>query len=132
MLNITIPLNPIPKKNNTKIITNRATGRPMVIQSDRYRQYEKDCALFLQKHSRRDPIEEPVNLRCLFYRKDRRGIDLINLLEAIQDILVKYGVLKDDNSKIVASTDGSRVFYDKKNPRTEIYIERSGENEDHV
>ena len=99
----------------------------MVIQSDRYRQYEKDCALFLHKHSRRDPIEEPVNLRCLFYRQDRRGIDLVNLLEAIQDILVKYSVLKDDNSKIVASTDGSRVLYDKQHPRTEIYIERSEE-----
>mgnify|MGYP000923024795 CR=1 FL=1 len=132
MLNITIPLNPIPKKNNTKIITNRATGKPMVIQSDRYRQYEKDSALFLRKHSRRDPIEEPVNLKCLFYRKDRRPIDLVNLLEAIQDILVKYDILKDDNSKIVASTDGSRVLYDKDNPRTEIYIERSEGFEGHV
>jgi len=51
----------------------------------------------------------------------------VNLLEAIQDILVKYDILKDDNSKIVASTDGSRVLYDKQNPRTEIYIERSEE-----
>lgn len=132
MLNITIPLNPIPKKNNTKIITNRATGRPMVIQSDRYRQYEKDSAIFLRRHSRREPIEEPVNLKCLFYRKDRRPIDLVNLLEAIQDILVKYDILKDDNSKIVASTDGSRVLYDKENPRTEIFIERSEGVEGHV
>ena len=129
MLNITIPLNPIPKKNSTKIITNKATGRPMVIQSDRYRQYEKDSAIFLRKYSRQDPIDEPVNLKCLFYRKDRRPIDLINLLEAIQDILVKYGILKDDNSNIVASTDGSRVFYDKENPRTEIVIERIGANQ---
>lgn len=129
MLNITIPLNPIPKKNSTKIITNKATGRPMVIQSDRYRQYEKDSAIFLRKYSRQDPIDEPVNLKCLFYRKDRRPIDLINLLEAIQDILVKYGILKDDNSNIVASTDGSRVFCDKENPRTEIVIERIGANQ---
>ena len=129
MVNITIPLNPIPKKNSTKIITNKATGRPMVIQSDRYRQYEKDSAIFLRKYSRQDPIDEPVNLKCLFYRKDRRPIDLINLLEAIQDILVKYGILKDDNSNIVASTDGSRVFYDKENPRTEIVIERIGANQ---
>jgi len=101
----------------------------MVIQSDRYRQYEKDSAIFLRKYSRQDPIDEPVNLKCLFYRKDRRPIDLINLLEAIQDILVKYGILKDDNSNIVASTDGSRVFYDKENPRTEIVIERIGANQ---
>jgi hypothetical protein len=39
-------------------------------------------------------------------------------------VLVKYGAIIDDNSLIVASMDGSRVYYDKDNPRTEIYIER--------
>jgi Holliday junction resolvase RusA-like endonuclease len=53
----------------------------------------------------------------------RRKCDLTNLNEALHDILVKCGVLKDDNSKIVAATDGSRVLYDKQNPRTEVYIE---------
>ena len=123
MLSITIPLNPITKKNSQRIIKNRATGRPLIIQSETYKQYEKDCGFFLAKFSGRDPIDEPINLKCLFYRKDRRGVDLSNCLEAIQDILKKYGVIKDDNHKIVASVDGSRVLYDKKNPRTEIYIE---------
>ena len=46
-----------------------------------------------------------------------------NLMAATHDILVKYGVLADDNRDIIASVDGSRVHYDKKNPRTEIEIE---------
>ena len=45
-----------------------------------------------------------------------------NLLEAIDDIMVKAGLLVDDNFTIIQSHDGSRVFYDKNNPRTEIRI----------
>ena len=36
---------------------------------------------------------------------------------------MKARVLEDDNSKIVAAHDGSRVDYDKQNPRVEIWIE---------
>ena len=46
----------------------------------------------------------------------------MNLLEAVDDILVKYGVLKDDNFKIIKSHDGSTVEVDRKRPRTEIEI----------
>jgi Holliday junction resolvase RusA-like endonuclease len=52
----------------------------------------------------------------------RRKVDLVNLLEATHDILVKYEVLADDNSGIIYSVDGSRVMYDKENPRTEVEI----------
>jgi Holliday junction resolvase RusA-like endonuclease len=52
----------------------------------------------------------------------RGTVDLVNLLEATCDMLRHYGVIKDDDSSIVASHDGSRVYYDKLNPRTEITI----------
>ena len=45
-----------------------------------------------------------------------------NLLEAIDDVLVKYQVLKDDDSKIIVSHDGSRVLFDPDRPRTEVTI----------
>jgi Holliday junction resolvase RusA-like endonuclease len=51
-----------------------------------------------------------------------RRVDLTNLLEALNDILVKYGVIEDDNSNVVVSVDGSRVLYDKENARTEVEI----------
>ena len=57
----------------------------------------------------------------------KRKVDLNNLLEATTDMLVHYKVIEDDNSNIVVSHDGSRVFYDKENPRTEIYFERNEE-----
>lgn len=53
----------------------------------------------------------------------RRRVDLCNLHEALCDVLVTFGVVQDDNCKIIASMDGSRVLYDKENPRTEVYIE---------
>ena len=40
----------------------------------------------------------------------------------VHDILTKYDIIEDDNRDIVASTDGSRVYYDKENPRVEIEI----------
>lgn len=59
----------------------------------------------------------------LYYMATRRKVDLANLIEATCDILVTAGVLADDNSRIVAAHDGSRVDYDKQNPRVEIWIE---------
>jgi Holliday junction resolvase RusA-like endonuclease len=52
----------------------------------------------------------------------RRRTDLVNLHEALCDTLVHHKVVKDDNSGIIVSMDGSRVLYDKENPRTEITI----------
>ena len=49
----------------------------------------------------------------------------MNLLAAVDDLLVEAGIIADDNSKIVVSHDGSRVLYDKENPRTEITITRA-------
>ena len=53
----------------------------------------------------------------------KRKCDLTNLLEAVDDVLVKHGIVADDNYTIIESHDGSRVLYDKENPRTEIYID---------
>ena len=121
MIKFTIPLPPVTKKNSQQIIINKATGRPMIIQSKRYREYEKGCGWFIQ--GKGGKITEPVTVNCLFYMPTKRRVDLTNLLNAILDILVKYEVIADDNSNIVYSTDGSRVLYDKENPRTEVTIE---------
>ena len=115
-----IPLNPKTKKNNQKIIRNPRTKSPMIVQNEAYKRYERDSGWFLKKPS--SPISQPVQVKCLFYRENAIRCDLTNLLEAIDDILVKYGILADDNFKVIASHDGSRVFIDKEHPRTEIYI----------
>ena len=68
------------------------------------------------------PIECMVNVKCLFYMQTRRKVDQLNLLATVDDLLVEMKILADDSCRIVAGHDGSRVFYDKENPRTEIII----------
>ena len=97
--------------------------------SAQYKQYERDAAWFIPRLPRGASITEPVNVKCLFYMPTRRKVDLTNLLEAIDDIMVKTGLLADDNSEIVQSHDGSRVLYDKARPRTEIIITKNEVNE---
>lgn len=74
-----------------------------------------------------ETINYPVNIKYLFYRQNRKRCDLNGLIQAIDDILVKYKVIEDDNFNIVQSHDGCRVLIDKENPRTEIEITKVGE-----
>ena len=121
MLKITIPLTPVSKKNSQQILINKATGRPFVMPSKNYKEYEKNAGWYIDKKHLN--INVPVNIKCLFYMPTKRRVDLANLVSAAMDVLVHYGVIEDDNSNVVVSNDGSRVLYDKENPRTEIYIE---------
>lgn len=66
--------------------------------------------------------KKPLNMQCVYYMPTRHRVDLVNLLEATCDILVAADVIEDDNCKIIASHDGSRVLYDKTNPRVEITL----------
>lgn len=117
---IIIGLPPVTKKNSQQILYNKATNRAFIAPSAKYKAYEKACAAFVHKDG--EPIDYPVNIQCDYYMPTHRRVDLCNLLEATCDILVKYEVLADDNSNIVAAHDKSRVYYDKDNPRTEVII----------
>lgn len=122
MIEITVPLAPITKKNSMRIMHSSKTGKPFIMPSQKYMDYEAEAVWYCIGAGVRCPIEEPVEVKCLFYMPTRRRVDLTNLLESIDDVLVKSGVLKDDHSGIIVSHDGSRVLYDKDNPRTEVYI----------
>ena len=117
----TIPTAPVSKKNSQRIVTNHKTGKPFIIQSAKYEDYEATASYFLQPKPKK-PIDYPVTVKCTFWMPTRRKVDKSNLEAAIHDILVKYGILDDDNRDVLASTDGSRVYYDKTNPRVEIEI----------
>lgn len=121
MISFKILGRPITKKNSQQIAINKRTGKPFIRQSDKYRAYEAAAGYFIPADKRK-AIDYPVNVRCIYYMPDKRRVDLVNLLEATNDILVKYDVLKDDNCNIVVSHDGSRVRCDKENPRVEIEI----------
>lgn len=118
-ITFTIPISPVTKKNHSAIVTNKKTNRPFLLPSKQFMGYEKECLKYLPKI---DKIDYGINIKCHFYMPTKRKCDLTNLLQAIDDILVKGGVIEDDNCTIVVAHDGSRVFYDKEHPRTEVII----------
>ena len=120
MIEFAIMLPPISKKNSQQIMVNRATGKPFIMPSKQFKEYER--AALLQIPQIHEPIGFPCNIRCLFYMPTHRKCDLTNMLEAIDDIMVRAGLLADDNFTIIESHDGSRILYDKENPRTEVQI----------
>ena len=119
-MKITIPVVPRSKKNSQQIIINPRTKRPIIIQSKLYTNFERECGLYLKKY--KSNIDYSINLKIEFYVPDKRRRDIANYIEAIQDILVKYEVLKDDNYNIIYSLDGTRLYVDKEKPRVEIEI----------
>ena len=82
----TIDVCPRSKKNSSQIIFLK--GRPMLIPSKLYRQFEKDCLKVIDKKYRQN-IDYPVNIKAIFYMQTKRKVDLTNLLEALDDMLVK-------------------------------------------
>lgn len=119
-MKIIIPVIPRSKKNSQQIISNLKTKRPMIIQSKLYANFERECGLYLKRY--KSNIDYSINLKIDFYVPDKRRRDIANYIEAIQDILVKYEVIKDDNYNIITSLDGTRMYIDKENPRVEIEI----------
>lgn len=128
MIEFTVPVRPATKKNSGQIIpihTKNGKIRHILLPSKQYQEFEKQCLPFLiNVKNQAGVVNYPVNMACVFFCETRRSIDLPNLLNAIDDACVKSGLILDDNRDIIASHDGSRVFYDKFNPRIEIKITR--------
>ena len=125
-MTIVIPGRPVTKKNHSQIAYNSGTGRMFIAPSKQYKAYEEAAGWHIPCKGQK--LNERYNLKCVYYMPTRHRVDLANLIAATCDILVHYGVLEDDNSNIVVSHDGSRVLYDKQNPRAEITITKIEED----
>lgn len=113
---------PRTKKNHGQSVTLK-NGRRLMLPSKAYVAFEKAVLEQLDKNPVvKEPISEPINLKCIFYKDKAYRSDLVGYLQAIQDALVKAGVLEDDNSYIVDTVDGSRVELDREYPRIEVTI----------
>lgn len=121
MIEFTLPVRPATKKNSGQIVMR---GKyPVLLPSKQYLAFEKECLPYLNYvKSTVGIINYPVNIQYHFFTETKRKIDLTNLLNAIDDAMVKSGFIIDDNRDIIAAHDGSRVFHDKFNPRIEITI----------
>lgn len=123
-----IPGRAVSKKNSLQMAVNKTTGRTFPVQSKAYKAYEKRAKDSLKPMGK--PINSPVNVKCTYWiKKNKDGsipktkVDLVNLLGATCDVLVKYKILEDDNCQIVAGHDGSRVIYTEGDEYTDVEIE---------
>lgn len=121
MIKLSIPIAPVTKKNSQRIVKS-GDGRYYIRPSKAFEAYQKAASVFIPGKLRTG-LRGCYNVKCVYYMPTRRKVDLVNLLEATCDVLIHYNVLEDDNSRIIRSHDGSRVEYDKENPRVEIEIE---------
>lgn len=121
-MKFTIYGNPVTKKNHGRIVQKKTiNGKtiPIMLPSEAYVKYEKEAKQYLPKIN---TIDYPIILKCNYFMETKRMCDLVNLIQATCDILVKYKIVEDDNYSIISSFDGSSVSYDKENPRAEIEI----------
>lgn len=114
-MKFTIPFEIKTKKNSSRVI--KSKGRTIVLPSKQYTDFEKKALPYCPKLR----IDYPIMIKAVFYMSSKRRIDLNNAL-AFTDLLTKAGTIVDDNCKIVVGFDGSRIDYDKDNPRIEVEI----------
>lgn len=103
--------------------------KQFVRQGAAHSKYAFDSAQFLNPRPK-EPIEGEIHIVYILYMQTKRRVDDLNLYASLDDILVHEKILKDDCIKYIRCRDGSRVLYDKENPRAEIYIYRYKEEED--
>jgi hypothetical protein len=131
-----IPLDPRTKKNHMTIA---GTGpkcpkcgkrrKQFVRQGAAHSKYAFESAQYLNPRPK-VPIDGQIHIVYVLYMQTKRRVDDLNLYASLDDILVHEKILTDDSIKYIRNRDGSRVLYDKENPRAEIYIYRYAEEED--
>jgi hypothetical protein len=67
-------------------------------------------------------INKPVYIKYKIRFPDNKRYDLSNKIEWINDLLVDYWVLEDDNHKIIQMMNITSMWVDRENPRAEIQI----------
>ena len=113
-------------KPRTKKNSLQKTKSGHIIPSKAYREYEEACMWQISQKMRLS-ISGRYNMKALYfmtidYANTKAVIDLTGLLQATCDILAKARVIEDDNCRVIAGFDGSRVLHDKSNPRVEITL----------
>lgn len=120
-LSLTLPGSIRSKKNSKQVIMiggKHQPKRPALIPSKAYSEWEKQARAHAWSQAIITPLSCPVWVEAHFYCKGQLP-DLSGACESIGDCL--EGILYQ-NDKQIFSWDGSRVFHDLKNPRTEVTV----------
>ena len=101
------------------------TGR-YLIKSKATQQYIKDSKQEYLDNTNKflkmlEGVDKPYKIEFTFIRKSKHRFDYINAAQIVQDLMVKYDWLEDDNMMEMKPFFGD-YKYDKENPGTIIKI----------
>lgn len=118
-ITLTVPYPP--NANNLKAIFTPPRGRARMITSKKGREYFKAVAALMLQLGSPSLGDAPVHMDIQVYRPDRRKRDLSNVRKALEDALVKAGVIADDD-QIVSDSGSKRHPPDRANPRVVVTL----------
>ena len=109
----------IPSKKNSRWTTKQGYSLP----SKKYMDWEREqMSLLFGQWVEKNGISHPIMIEYSFWFPDARKTDLSNKVEGINDLLVKYGYLEDDNCTVIKKMILSYKGIDRDDPRCEILI----------
>jgi Holliday junction resolvase RusA-like endonuclease len=118
MWQLVIHGNPATKKTSNRLF--RVRGRTVVAPSAVHDNWFRRALPEVKAAWRRAPLTEPVSVKALFFRADGRRVDLVNLMQALADLLERGGVVKND--QLIRAWDRSRLLRDPNDPRIELVV----------
>ena len=116
----------VPSSKNSKIFTR---GRKLIWSkaASLYRKNSKESFILNREHflSMLNGKEKPYIICFHFVRATKHKYDFVNVVQTIQDLMVEYGYIEDDNIDIMLPfpliINNKYSSYNKENPG--VYIE---------
>lgn len=95
------------------------------IPSKNYQVWEKEQMKYLSSIGLpKLAIDTPIEIEYLFRFPDKRATDLSNKIESVNDMLVKYWYLYDDNCTIISKFTAKFCWVDRESPRVDLIIKK--------
>lgn len=107
-----------PSQKNRKKMS-YSGGVPRLYTEKSVKDWQESAADQLRAY--KGQADSKVSIAYMFYVKDNRRRDLSNMIQSVEDALVKAGLLKDDSWQHV-SIAGADAEIDAESPRAELWI----------
>lgn len=108
-------------KNGKNVGVNPRTGRVFVTSNKIVKAWQDQASKQLKNY--RGTAEGPLFIMMVFYNGDKRKRDMDNQASSVLDLLVKSGLIEDDNCFVITRLCLAFGGVDRENPRVEVTID---------
>ena len=88
-ISFVIDVIPRTKKNSSRIV--KMGSRLALLPSKQYKEFEEECIYKIDNRIKQLWIDEPINIKAVFYMPTKRKVDITNLLSALDDLAIIFG-----------------------------------------